>query len=54
MRINIKATGIELTPAITDYAERKVAMLDKYIARGTDAVAQIEVGKSTRHHKSGD
>ncbi len=52
MRINIKATGMELTPAISDYAAKKVSSLEKYIKK--DAVAQVEVGRSTQHHKKGE
>jgi putative sigma-54 modulation protein len=54
MKINIKATGIELTPAISDYVHKKVSSLQKYLEKVSDVVAQVEVGKSTRHHKSGE
>lgn len=53
MKINIKATGIELTPAISDYVHKKVTTLEKYITND-DAVAQVEVGRTTQHHKTGD
>ena len=54
MKINIKATGIELTPAITSYVEKKISALEKYVGNTADIVAQVEVGKSTQHHKHGD
>lgn len=54
MKINIKATGIELTPAISDYASKKVSMIEKYLDPSADVVAQVEVGKSSHHHKSGE
>ncbi|MEK7148188.1 MAG: ribosome-associated translation inhibitor RaiA [Patescibacteria group bacterium] len=54
MKINITAKGIELTPAISEYVTRKVSALEKYFESSPDAVAQVEVGKSTQHHKSGD
>lgn len=54
MRINIKATGIELTPALAEYAEKKIAGIEKYFNASHNAVAQVEVGKSTQHHKSGN
>ena len=61
MKINIIATGIELTPAISDYVDKKVAALEKYLppqasedAASTDILAQVEIGKSTNHHKSGE
>lgn len=53
MKINIKATGIELTPAISDYVHKKLSALGKYIANA-DAVVQVEVGRTTQHHKTGE
>ena len=54
MRINIKATGIELTPAIGRYAEKKISSIEKYFQESPDAVIQVEVGKINQHHKSGN
>jgi putative sigma-54 modulation protein len=54
MRINIKATGIELTPAITEYTEKKISSIEKYFQASEAAVVQVEVGKSTQHHKHGN
>src|SRR3989344_5992839 len=55
MKINIKATGIELTQAISDYVHKKVSSIEKYINKEhVDTVAQVEVGKSTHHHKAGN
>lgn len=56
MKINIRSTGIELTPAISSYVEKRISSIEKYIDRSiTDnVIAQVEVGKSTRHHKSGN
>ena len=53
MKINLKATGIELTPAISDYATRKISAIEKYLADPDSATAYVEVGKSTKHHKQG-
>ncbi len=53
MRINIKATGVELTPAIAEYAEKKIATIAKFL-NGADPVVQVEVGKTTGHHKHGE
>mgnify|MGYP003393664890 CR=1 FL=1 len=55
MKINIKATGIELTQAITDYVDKKISSIEKYIERGGNGiVVEVEVGKSTQHHKAGN
>ena len=53
MKLNIKASGIELTPAISAYVEKKLGSLEKYFDNSEDTVVQAEVGKSTKHHKSG-
>lgn len=57
MNINIKATNIELTPAISDYVDKRINSIQKYLQggeEGSDIVAQVEVGKSTNHHKGGE
>jgi ribosomal subunit interface protein len=54
MNITLKATGIELTDAITEYSDKKVRTLEKYLKQPTDAyIARVEVGKTTNHHKEG-
>src|SRR3989338_1350461 len=55
MKINIKTTDIELTPAISDYVYKRIFTIEKYFgAGGANAIAQVEVGKNTRHHKVGN
>ena len=55
MKINIKATGIELTPAISSYVNKKIYSIEKYLDKNNaNVVAQVEVGKSTKHHKTGN
>lgn len=53
MKINTKATGISLTPSISDYINKKVEMLEKFFA-GEEVLVNVEVGRTTKHHKSGD
>lgn len=53
MKTNIKATGMELTPAILDYAEKKFAKIGQFI-EGDNHVVAVELGRSTNHHKQGD
>ncbi|MFA5000720.1 MAG: ribosome-associated translation inhibitor RaiA [Candidatus Paceibacterota bacterium] len=54
MRTNIKATGIELTPALTDYVNEKLGMLDRLLVNCGDVLAEVEIGKETNHHKTGN
>jgi ribosomal subunit interface protein len=53
MKINTKATSITLTPSISEYIEKKVMPLDKFFQVG-EALMNVEVGRTTRHHKSGE
>jgi putative sigma-54 modulation protein len=53
MKINIKATNTTLTPAISEYIEKKLDTLNKFF-REEDCLVNVEVGKTTQHHKSGD
>ena len=52
MNISIKSTNIELTPALRDYSEKRLAAITKYT--GGDATATVEIGKTTDHHKQGE
>ncbi|MDO8589967.1 MAG: ribosome-associated translation inhibitor RaiA [bacterium] len=56
MKTNIKATGIVLTPAISNYVDKKISSIEKYLDKknSPDVIAQVEVGMSTRHHKAGN
>ena len=57
MNIKIKGTGMELTPAITAYIEKKISGLKKFLAKISgdgDILARVEVGIITKHHKTGD
>lgn len=52
MNISIKGIRISLTDAITEAVYAKLATLDKLIH--ADAFAQVELGKPSAHHKTGD
>ena len=55
MNINLKATNFELTPAICEYAEKRVNGLEKFIRITDESVqAWVEVGRTTAHHFKGD
>lgn len=55
MKIQIKATNTSLTPAITDYVNKRLANLARFVdTANPDTVCHVEVGKTTDHHKHGD
>jgi putative sigma-54 modulation protein len=54
MKINTKATGITITPSISEYIEKKIGMLEKFFKKEEEVLVNVEVGRTTRHHKSGD
>ena len=54
MNTNIKATNIELTSAISDYVNKRLSGIEKFVKDGEEMIAYIEVGKTTNHHKQGD
>jgi ribosomal subunit interface protein len=53
MKMNIKATGIELTPDILAYAEKRLTKVEKYID-ASDPVMAVELGRVTQHHRQGE
>jgi putative sigma-54 modulation protein len=54
MKLDIKSKNIDLTAAIRDFVESKMATLDAKVARfGTAVSAEVEVGKTSQHHKKG-
>lgn len=50
----IKSTGLDLTPAIVQYAEDKVRHMEKFLASVQEPKrASIELEKTTNHHNKG-
>lgn len=54
IKINTKSTNISLTPAIEEYISKKLAGVEKFIKGAEEILANVEVGKTSRHHKQGD
>ncbi len=54
MNINIKATNIELTDAISGYVITRLDSIKKFIKEGEEMTGYVEVGKMTKHHNKGD
>ena len=55
MKINEKGTNLSITPEIRDYLYKKLEHLKKFIQGAeANALAEVELGKISNHHKSGD
>ena len=55
MKTSIKTTRLTLTPAISDYIDKKIVDIEKLIDKNDEsAAAQIEIEKTTAHHNSGN
>lgn len=54
MKINFKATNLELAPETLEYCREKLAGLDKLLAGDESVFMDVELGKTTRHHKQGE
>jgi len=55
--ITVKATNLELTPALKEYAENKISSLSRLLTRFEtkgEAKAFVEVARTTRHHRRGE
>lgn len=55
MKYNVKATGVSLTPALDQYIERRIKAIAKFVDKSDEsAIADVEVGKISDHHRSGE
>lgn len=57
MKINIRATKFELTPAITDYIEKRISGLSKFTRKfdeRDETRVEVEVARTTKHHRKGE
>ena len=54
MRSNTKFTHIESNAEISAYLDKRVAAIGKFVESDQSAFAQIELAKTTSHHRSGD
>ena len=57
MKIIIKSTNLDVTPALREYIEEKVGSVAKFLKRwdeGDVLELRVEVARSTKHHHKGD
>jgi len=54
LKKHITASNLELTPAISDYLSKKLQHLEKFVKDDVEALAKVEVGRTTHHHHKGE
>ena len=54
MNTNIKTTNIALTPAITDYTNKRLEKISKFFSNDPTVQCDIEIARTTAHHQKGD
>lgn len=54
MNIQIKTTTISLTPAISEYVEKRLNGIEKFFQDDSTLKFDLELAKTTNHHKNGD
>lgn len=54
MNIQIKTTSFPLTPAISDYVEKRMASVKSFFNNDSSTRCDIELARTTTHHKHGD
>ena len=45
---------MELTSAISEYVDKRLSSIEKFLKEGGEMSGFVEVGKITRHHKQGE
>ncbi len=54
MNINIRTTSFSLTPAISDYVDKRLGPIDKFFQDDSTIKCDLELSRTTSHHKHGD
>jgi putative sigma-54 modulation protein len=54
MNIKITFTNLDKSPAVEDYVSKKLSSLSKFLKGQNEVLVEVELAKTTSHHKSGD
>ncbi|MBI4992065.1 MAG: ribosome-associated translation inhibitor RaiA [Candidatus Harrisonbacteria bacterium] len=57
MKIQVKATGFDLTPSLNQLVEQKLSGIAKLLARWerkSEVLLRVELAKNTKHHNKGN
>jgi putative sigma-54 modulation protein len=54
MNIKIRSINFDITPAIDEYVSKKISSLEKFLEVSEGTICEVEIGRTTKHHNSGD
>ncbi|QQS60012.1 ribosome-associated translation inhibitor RaiA [Candidatus Falkowbacteria bacterium] len=54
MKPQIRATNLEITPAIQSYIEKKMEMVEKFLGKTKVINCDFEIELTTKHHNKGE
>src|SRR3989338_6689067 len=57
MKITIKYTNLDSTPAMNEWVEKKLRPLEKFLSyweKENETIARVELARTTRHHNKGE
>jgi putative sigma-54 modulation protein len=54
MNINIKGSNISLTPAISDYVDKRLKKISKLLGNDSALQCDVELARTTAHHQKGE
>ncbi len=54
MNIKLRSINFDITPAIDEYVTRKISSLEKFFGNKENILCEVEIGRTTKHHKSGE
>ena len=54
MNIKTRAINFDLTDAINDYINKKLTPLEKFTGGSSEVLCEVEIGRTTNHHNSGE
>ena len=54
MKIKLRAKNFDITPAIDEYVSKKISTLEKFLDTKNESLCEVEIGRTTKHHNTGD
>lgn len=54
INIKITSTNLSVSPVVEDYVSKKIKSIEKFLNTKEQALCEVELAKTTNHHKSGD